>query len=180
MLRSTPSLPFQVLGKPDTTVHAVDDIVSVRLSSTTASAPSKDSLAVSADPKGQVASSSLWPASLAPPGGQPCVVYCWRLVSHPSPASFSGGGQGARCAGRRASAGAHAAHIPPTLAQHSVGADGGIPPRCAGCDDLHNLLLGGRDMLRFGTRRPRRPARSTHQHDGLPRNGVLPFCRHLL
>ena len=35
MLRSTPSLPFQVLGEPETTVHAVDDTVS-------------------ADPKGQV------------------------------------------------------------------------------------------------------------------------------
>ena len=66
MLRSTPSLPFQVLGKPDTTVHAVEDIVSGRLSSTTASAPLKDSLAVSADPKGQVSRLEPTPSKSCP------------------------------------------------------------------------------------------------------------------
>ena len=46
MLRSTPSLPFQVLGEPETTVHAVDDTVS-------------------ADPKGQV--NRLEPSKSRPP-----------------------------------------------------------------------------------------------------------------
>ena len=50
MLRSTPSLPFQVLGEPETTVHAVNDTVS-------------------ADPKGQVSRLEPTPSkSLAPPG----------------------------------------------------------------------------------------------------------------
>ena len=64
------------------------------------------------------------------------------------------------------------------LAQHSVGEDGGIPPRCAGCDDLCGLWYGGRDISSFGTRRP---VRSSRQHHGRPRHGFfLQPCWHLL
>ena len=48
MLRSTPSLPFQVLGEPKTTVHTVNDIVS-------------------ADPKGQVSRLEPTPSKSRPP-----------------------------------------------------------------------------------------------------------------
>ena len=53
MLRP-PSPPFKVLGQTETAVHAVNDIFSGNLSSPTASAPLKNALAVTADPKGQV------------------------------------------------------------------------------------------------------------------------------
>ena len=49
-----PLPPCQVLREPETTVHTDTDILSGKLSSKTASAQPKDSLAVSADPKGQV------------------------------------------------------------------------------------------------------------------------------
>ena len=84
MLRSTPTLPFQVLGEPETTVHAVDDTVS-------------------ADPKGQVNRLEPTPSKSRPP---PPRDQC-RLASHPAPLPSLGGGEDARRADRRASAGAH-------------------------------------------------------------------------
>ena len=67
MLRPTPSLPCQVLGTPEMTVHAAHDIVaSGKLSSTTASALPKDALAVSADPKGQVSRLEATPSKSCP------------------------------------------------------------------------------------------------------------------
>ena len=90
-----------MLGEPKTTVHAVNDIASGKLSSTTASAPPKDSLA---DHKGQVSRPprAYAPASLAPPPRGQC-----RLASHPAPLTSLGGGGDARRAGRRAFAGVH-------------------------------------------------------------------------
>ena len=57
-----------MLGEqPETTVHAAHDIVSGKLSSTTPSAPPKDALAVSADPKGQVSRLEATPSKFRPP-----------------------------------------------------------------------------------------------------------------
>ena len=70
--RPTPSLPFQVLGEPKTTVHTVNDIVS-------------------ADPKGQVSRLEPTPSKYCPlPRDQ-----CW-LASHSARLTSLGDGEDAR------------------------------------------------------------------------------------
>ena len=71
--RPTPSLPFQVLGEPKTTVHTVNDIVS-------------------ADPKGQVSRLEPTPSKSHPP---PPRDQC-RLASHSAPLTSLGDGKDAR------------------------------------------------------------------------------------
>ena len=74
------------------TVHAVNDIIRGKHSSTTALLPPKNALA---DPKGQVSRPRPTPSKpFAPPRGQHA-VYCWRLASHPLPLTSLGvGGAG--------------------------------------------------------------------------------------